>query len=131
MAASPSGRPCGETPRGSHGSHRYMIGGTGYQCPGGDMRELSAEPAPPHTVAEQVRDLKRVIERVREAVGTDTVLVSCEQHETRIGELSTALREVLAQFVHDTHPGRRCKQTGHVNVGTIARWQSVLQEEDE
>lgn len=193
MADTPSERPCGETPRGSHGSHRYMIDGALYQCPGGDMRELSAEPvklgvkhlipvvvalerrqragkhhpllmpplptcprcgtppieviestghpmsfearllfkpcghaftatediayeaaqearslvddeenrpaseredeghaepAPPQTVAEQVRDLERIIERVREAVGTDMTLVGCEQHETRLAEVT-------------------------------------------
>lgn len=63
--------------------------------------------------------------------GTDMVLVGCEQHETRIAELATVLREVLARFVHDTHPGRRSKQTDHVNVETIARWQAVLNGEGE
>lgn len=56
-------------------------------------------------------------------------LASCEQHEARVSELTTALGEVLARFVHETHPGRRCKQTDHVNVETIARWHAVLRGE--
>lgn len=85
-----------------------------------------AEPAPPQTDTEKIRDLERVIERVREAVGTDTVLVGCEKHEPRITALEDVLREVLAQFVHPTHPGEPCKQTGHVAVRAIDRWHAVL-----
>lgn len=131
MAASPPERPCGETPRGSHGSHRYMLDGALYQCAGGEVREQTGEPAPPQTVAEQVHDLERILERVREAVGTDMVLVSCEQHEARIAALETTLRAVLSRFVHETHPGRRCKQTDHVNVETIAGWHAVLDGDEE
>lgn len=43
-AGSWSPRPCGEALWGSHGGHRYMLGGTGYQCPGGAVREQPAEP---------------------------------------------------------------------------------------
>lgn len=102
MVDTPPERPCGETLHGSHRGHRYMIDGDVYQCPGGDVREqaadpnpaiteklfANAEPAPPQTVAEQVRDLERIIQRVREAVGTDMVLVSCERHEASIAELT-------------------------------------------
>lgn len=84
------------------------------------------EPGEPQTDAERARDLENILQRVREVVGTDMVLVSCEEHEVRIAELTTALRDVLAQFVHHGHPGEPCKQTGWVSVRTVQRWQAVL-----
>jgi hypothetical protein len=36
------------------------------------------------------------------------------------------LAEVLRQFTHETHPGRRCLQSGHVPVETVERWRSVV-----
>jgi hypothetical protein len=39
---------------------------------------------------------------------------------------AAVLGEVLATFVHETHPGRRCLQSGHINVGTVERWRSVV-----
>jgi hypothetical protein len=109
----------------AHDAHEWDEGEK--RCPGyGEPNEGQPEPSPPQTAEEKVRDLEHVIERVRETVGTDMVLVSCEQHEARITELAAALSEVLARFVHDTHPGRPCKQSGHVHVETIARWRNVL-----
>lgn len=97
------------------------------RCPGYDAPDGGhAEPAPPQTDAERARDLEHILQRVRETVGTDIVLVSCEEHEVRIAELTTALRDVLAQFVHNGHPGEPCKQTGWVSVRTVQRWQAVL-----
>lgn len=96
-------------------------------CLGYDAGEEGhAEPAPPQTDAEKIRDLEHILHRVREVVGTDMTLVSCEEHTARIAALSTALRQVLAEFRFDTHPGRPCKQTGHISVETIRRWHAVL-----
>lgn len=39
--------------------------------------------------------------------------------------LRAALAEVLSEFVHETHPGRRCLQTGHINVETVQRWRAI------
>lgn len=50
------------------------------------------------------------------------------QPETPLHRVRAALAEVLDQFRHDTHPGERCKQTGHVRVATIDRWHAVLTE---
>ncbi|WP_329308315.1 hypothetical protein [Streptomyces microflavus] len=43
-------------------------------------------------------------------------------------QLRVSLAEVLSEFRFDTHPGRRCKQTGHVEVARVERWQTVLSE---
>jgi hypothetical protein len=40
--------------------------------------------------------------------------------------LAATLKEVLAHFTHETHPGQRCLQTGHVPVGTVDRWRAAL-----
>lgn len=113
-----------------HDTHEWNAGEG--RCPGfSEPEEFASEPAPPQTAEERARDLEYVIQRVREAVGTDAILVSCEEHTTRITALETTLRDVLAQFVHDTHPGRPCKQTGHINVETIRRWHNVLNGEGE
>lgn len=40
-------------------------------------------------------------------------------------QLAAVLREVLAEFRFETHPGRRCLQTGHIDVATVERWRSV------
>jgi hypothetical protein len=39
---------------------------------------------------------------------------------------AAVLTEVLRQFTHETHPGRRCLQSGHVPVETVERWRSVV-----
>lgn len=83
-----------------------------------------AEPALPQTAEQQVRDLERIIERVREVVGTDQAVTPAEE---RVAALEGTLREVLSQFVHKTHPGEPCLQTGHVAVKTVERWRAVLQ----
>lgn len=53
-----------------------------------------AEPAPPQSVAEQVRDLERIIERVREAVGTDQRVSA----HTITSELEAQHRALRAEF---------------------------------
>ncbi len=40
--------------------------------------------------------------------------------------LAAALREMLAEFRFNTHPGRPCKQTGHISVATVERWHAAL-----
>lgn len=44
---------------------------------------------------------------------------------------AAVLAEVLRQFTHETHPGRRCLQSGHVPVETVDRWRSVVQHDVE
>ncbi|GGX99125.1 hypothetical protein [Streptomyces fructofermentans] len=39
---------------------------------------------------------------------------------------AAVLREVLAEFRHETHPGQRCLQSGHVPVADVERWRSVV-----
>ncbi|MFI0768594.1 hypothetical protein ACH4TQ_27460 [Streptomyces sp. NPDC021218] len=41
-------------------------------------------------------------------------------------QMAAVLREVLAEFRFETHPGRRCLQTGHIDVGTVERWRAAL-----
>jgi hypothetical protein len=82
-----------------------------------------AEPAPPQTAEDRARDLEHVIQRVREAVGTD---VPATATEARVDLLESTLREVLGRFVHETHPGRPCLQTDHVSTATVKRWNAVL-----
>lgn len=41
-------------------------------------------------------------------------------------QLAAALREVLAEFRFDTHPGRPCKRTGHISIATVERWRAPL-----
>lgn len=93
-------------------------------CPGYDATdEGQPEPASPRTLAEQVRDLERTIERVREAVGTDAVLVSCEEHAARIETLGSALRGVLAMFEKQIE--QRILM-GALGVNTVRRWHAAL-----
>lgn len=40
--------------------------------------------------------------------------------------LRGVLAEVMAQFVHTTHPGAPCLQTGHVDVSTVERWRKAV-----
>lgn len=141
-------RPCGETLRGCHPAHTYMQNACVYQCPGGDVLHdfppgevkfadvqatLDGGPGPqpgePPTDAERIRDLKHVIQRAREALGTETPAATCDGHEARITALESALRDALAHFVHPGHPGEPCKQTGWVRVDTIDQWHAVLRGE--
>lgn len=46
--------------------------------------------------------------------------------QERGDQLAITLQEVLAHFTHETHPGQRCLQTGHVPVGTVERWRTAL-----
>ncbi|MYX33435.1 MULTISPECIES: hypothetical protein [unclassified Streptomyces] len=48
------------------------------------------------------------------------------RHRGRAATLAATLDEVLGYFTHDTHPGEKCKQTGHVRVATIDRWRHIL-----
>jgi hypothetical protein len=129
MADALKSHPCldARVDRHPHDAHDWVELFNGpVHCPGyGEPDEGVKEPAPPQTPEEKVHDLEHVIQRVREAVGTDQPVTPTGE---RITALETTLREVLAQFVHDTHPGRSCKQTGHVNVETVRRWHAVLNE---
>jgi hypothetical protein len=40
--------------------------------------------------------------------------------------LRATLREAVGAFAHPTHPGRACRQSGHVPVETLARWGAAL-----
>jgi hypothetical protein len=48
------------------------------------------------------------------------------RHRERAEHLAAALDDVLRHFVHETHPGRACLQSGHVDVATVAKWRQVL-----
>jgi hypothetical protein len=93
------------------------------RCPGyGEPDDGAKEPAPPQTIAEQVRDLEYVIERVREAVGTDMALASCE-HTARIESLESALRGVLAMFEKEIEQRRIM---GALSINTVRGWWNAL-----
>lgn len=89
-----------------HDAHDWNAGEG--RCPGyGEPEEFAPEPAPPQTLAGQVRDLGRIVERVREAVGTDQPAVDPGGREVealrseieglreRIGWMRTDLREAF------------------------------------
>ena len=44
----------------------------------------------------------------------------------RVAALEATVREALSTFAHPTHPGRECRQSGHVPVETLRRWQATL-----
>jgi hypothetical protein len=117
----------GDVPHDAHG-WTYLVDGTAYRCPGWSEPDDGPGPQPgePPTDAERIRDLEYVIQRAREALGTDTP--PCDQ-AARITALEDALREVLAHFVHSGHPGEPCKQTGWVRVATLNQWHAVLRGE--
>lgn len=54
-----------------------------------------------------------------------------EEYEQERNQLAAVLAEVLRQFTPETHPGRRCLQSGHVPVETVDRWRSVVQHDVE
>jgi len=81
-----------------------------------------AEPAPPQTAEERVRDLEYVIQRVREAVGTDQPVVPCDAHTTRIEALETALRGVLSMFEREIE---QRLLTGALSISTVRRWRNA------
>lgn len=90
-------------------------------CPGFSApAEGHAEPAPPQTAEEKVRDLEYVIQRVREVVGTDQPVTPTGE---RITALETTLREVLATFESETD---RRRLAGAISINTIRRWHNVL-----
>lgn len=60
------------------------------------------------------------------APGIRALRARAERAEQQAANVRAVLAEVLAQFTHNTHPGRPCKQTGHVNVATIDRWHAAL-----
>jgi len=41
--------------------------------------------------------------------------------------LRQALFEALASFTHETHPGRDCRQSGHIAVEIVAKWRAALE----
>jgi hypothetical protein len=77
-------KPCYFPGMGSPHDAHDRSDGTGW-CPGySEPEEGITEPAPPQTVAEQVRDLERIIERVREAVGTDQPAAASDGREAEL-----------------------------------------------
>ena len=41
--------------------------------------------------------------------------------------LRQVLFEALASFTHETHPGRDCRQSGHIAVEIVAKWRAALE----
>lgn len=110
-----------------HDTHEWH-NGAGW-CPGyGEPDDGTKEPAPPQTIAEQVRDLERTIERVREAVGTDMVLISCEEHAARIESLESSLRGVLGMFEKEIEQRRIM---GALSINTVRAWHNTLDGTDQ
>lgn len=52
--------------------------------------------------------------------------VACIKAEQQRDLLAGVLRDVLNHFIHETHPGHRCLQTGHVPVATVEQWRAAL-----
>lgn len=112
-----------------HDAHNFASADGPARCPGWSEPDDGPGPQPgePPTDAERIRDLEHILQRAREALGTDTA--PCD-HAARIAALEDALREVLAKFVHLGHPGEPCKQTGWVRVATLDQWHAVLRGEE-
>jgi hypothetical protein len=112
-----------------HDAHNFASADGLARCPGWGEPDDGPGPQPgePPTDAERIRNLEYVIQRAREALGTDTAPCG---HAARIAALEDALREVLAKFVHTGHPGEPCKQTGWVRVATLDQWHAVLRGEE-
>lgn len=124
----PTDNPCYVHGMGSPHDAHDRTDGRGH-CPGySEPDDGTKEPAPPQTIAEQVRDLERTIERVREAVGTDLVLISCEEHAARIESLESSLRGVLGMFEKEIEQRRIM---GALSINTVRRWHNTLDGTDQ
>ena len=57
------------------------------------------------------------------------VKMTAERNEARdeAARLRQALFEALASFTHETHPGRDCRQSGHIAVEVVAKWRAALE----
>ena len=86
-----------------------------------------------------LRHVKTVVPELRERATLAEARASQAEEASRNraevqrerGQLAAVLAEVLRQFTHETHPGRRCLQSGHVPVETVERWRSVVQHDVE
>lgn len=74
----------------------HLLDGAWARCPGySEPDEGYPEPGAPPTVAEQVRDLERIIECVREAVATDQPVTAPDDRMALRRDLSAQLRDAL------------------------------------
>jgi hypothetical protein len=93
-AETPCPRSSREEPHDAHNWYSPLDGPA--RCPGySEPDDGHAEPGPPQSVAEQVRDLERIIERVREAVGTDQPTPTEEQAIQLLRNEIGRLRELI------------------------------------
>lgn len=80
-------------------------------------------------------ELVKVEARATKAERAADLLADSHRHAEEIererNQQAIVLAEVLRQFTHETHPGRRCLQSGHVPVETVERWRSVVQHDVE
>lgn len=108
-----------------HDAHEFASADGPARCPGWSEPDdgPGPDPAPPQSDAQRIRDLEYVIQRAREALGTDTP--SCD-HAARITTLEEALRSVLAHAEPHTE---RCRRTGAISANTVRRWHAVLRGE--
>ena len=83
-------------------------------------------------VADQEQaELRAEVERLRKptvaaVMGYELGAGDLEHAEARVAELEATVREALSTFAHPTHPGRECRQSGHVPIETLRRWQAIL-----
>ena len=104
------------------------------ECVSGDWWENCADCDAIREQAEKdatIAELRAEVERLRGEVGQYAVaypmtLARAEAAETESDRLREALREALSTFAYPTHPGRECRQSGHVPIETLRRWQAVL-----
>ena len=54
-------------------------------------------------------------------------LAEVERLTTERDAARAALTEALASFTHKTHPGRDCRQSGHIAVEVVAKWRAALE----
>lgn len=107
-----------------HDAHDFASADGLARCAGwGEPDDAAKEPAPPQSDAQRVRDLEYVIQRAREALGTD--ISPCDQ-AARITALEETLRAVLAHAEPHTE---HCRRTGALSANTVRRWHAVLRGE--
>jgi hypothetical protein len=78
-------------------------------------------------MSDYLDQVRHQIDQTRQALkAAEDELAANRQRAARHTAVETALREVLATFVHKVHPGRPCLQSQMINVETVQKWRETL-----